>query len=424
MSFCGRTYRVLFRNKVVLWTLLFVIMIVLGCRKDVNLTAGDDSFLLNGNGIDWPNHLIDLYGDGVLVVGYTTSTDLAHPALGGWDGLVVRLTPSLDTLWTAVLGSDGDDAFTDVIVVTDGFICCGYKTVSGNKKDVWIIKLDKQGAVLWESVLGGTEVDEAFGIEKLTDESYVVSGFSSSVDAQDWGNFGDVDGLVLKIDQDGEVIWSKNFGGSNKDLFTSLDTDELGNIYLAGYTSSSDGDLSSNEGYNDLWLVNINSQGNVLSSQSYGTNGDEYGLTITEMGDFLLVSGAQATVDNTSGSLNKRDWYMALFSKNGGLEWERTLPNSLYHDVAYGSCVSRDQTFLVVGAFTDMLGFSEAYLCEIDLSGTILVTEPFISETQGRALSVYENNTFAYVTLIHEAVGTTGTQFTNKGLKVLKSPLH
>jgi hypothetical protein len=379
--------------------LIFIIFLLLsGCKKDTLITSSGSgsSYFLDGNGIDWPNQLLDLGDEGLIVAGYTTSTDLAHTAIGEWDGLVVRLTSNLDTIWTQIIGGTGFDAFTDIVAVDDGFILCGYKELIGQGKDIWIVKIDLEGAIVWESTMGGTAGDQAFGIEELTPNVYALSGFSSSTDAGLWGNYGGIDGLVFTIDNNGQLLWMKNLGGSANDLFTSLTTDGNGNIYVVGYTSSGDGDLNQNKGYNDFWYAHLTTGGNIVTSKTYGTDGDELGLTISYNNDLLLIAGARSPFDSLSGSIELKNWHMSLITTSGNLLWEESVISEFSVDAAFASCPTGNHGFLVAGKKGSSGMYSSPFLYRIDLEGNSISSQVLRSNMIGQTLSVSQNENGFY----------------------------
>lgn len=387
-------------------------------KEDISSFFFEDKYLLDGDGIDWPNQLLDLGNEGLLVAGYTTSTDLNHEAHGEWDGLVIRLDAQLDTLWVAVLGGPGFDAFTDAIAVDGGFILCGYKSISGHQKDLWVIKINEAGQIEWESLFGGTKGDQAFGIEEILPGMYGVIGFSASTDAPEWLNNGKFDGVALAIDQTGELLWSTHIGGSSDDTFTSLVTDELGNMYIGGFTASHDGAIPQNQGYNDLWYVRLSSGGDLLTSQTIGTEGDELGLTISKNGDFVLISGAQSNLDLSLGTLQPTKWHMVLLTVGGDFIWNKTLVSSFPNDCAFASCVSSANSFYVSGRKTDDNGVFKQYTQEVDLAGNAQAISSMLHEGEGTTLSVAQKNNYIVSASTYKSVAQTNSSV---GILVLKT---
>lgn len=113
----------------------------------------------------------------------------------------------------------------------------------GSVSDMFIVKYDATGNVLWAKSAGGTSADDAYSI--ITDASgnvYVVGYFQSSsitFGSTTLTNAGAYDMFIVKYDASGNVLWAKSAGGTNHDAANSVITDASGNVYVAGYFQSS-----------------------------------------------------------------------------------------------------------------------------------------------------------------------------------------
>ncbi|APY08329.1 hypothetical protein BWZ20_08470 [Winogradskyella sp. J14-2] len=132
--------------------------------------------------------------------------------------------------------------------------------ISQNKgaADLWLIKISPTGNLIWEQSLGGTNFDVARAIKKSQNNSFLLSGSSRSNDIDVSENKGQNDAWILKTDTTGNLIWQTTVGGSNIDF--SYDVAELsdGAVIAVGDTASSDGDILQNKGFKDLLIIKIN----------------------------------------------------------------------------------------------------------------------------------------------------------------------
>ncbi|NNE32946.1 MAG: hypothetical protein HKN40_11310 [Winogradskyella sp.] len=131
--------------------------------------------------------------------------------------------------------------------------------VSSNKgaADLWIIKISPQGNLIWEKTIGGTNFDVARAIVKTQDNSFLLAGSSRSDDGDVSVNKGQNDAWALKINNEGDLLWETTIGGSNIDFAYGIAELINGAVVVVGDTSSNDGDITENKGFTDLLLVKI-----------------------------------------------------------------------------------------------------------------------------------------------------------------------
>ncbi|MBK7337710.1 MAG: hypothetical protein IPJ00_16810 [Saprospirales bacterium] len=124
--------------------------------------------------------------------------------------------------------------------------------------------MDAGGEIQWQKCLGGTKDDYARTVLQTPDDGFIVVGLT-------WSDDGDVseihseynDNWVVKLGGAGEIQWQKCFGGTGAEqAYTAIQTID-GGYLIAGESSSNDGDVSSNHGGYDAWLVKFNSAGEI-----------------------------------------------------------------------------------------------------------------------------------------------------------------
>ncbi|CAL2102638.1 conserved protein of unknown function [Tenacibaculum sp. 190130A14a] len=132
------------------------------------------------------------------------------------------------------------------------------KNVSSNNggADLWILKISSSGELLWEKSIGGSSFDVGRSIKKTSDGNFLISGSTRSSN-NDIINKGQNDAWVLKIDKQGNLLWQKTIGGSNIDF--CYDATELsnGNIIAVGESSSNNADISTNKGFSDALIIKL-----------------------------------------------------------------------------------------------------------------------------------------------------------------------
>ncbi|MBZ0205997.1 MAG: T9SS type A sorting domain-containing protein [Flavobacteriales bacterium] len=123
--------------------------------------------------------------------------------------------------------------------------------------DVWVVKLDGAGSIEWQKALGGYGPEIAKSVKTTSDGGYIVAGYSNSNSGDVTGLHGGDDLWVLKLDSVGALIWQKALGGTSEDRANALWAGADGTTLLAGYTRSLNGDVTGNHGSSDAWVVRL-----------------------------------------------------------------------------------------------------------------------------------------------------------------------
>ncbi len=141
-------------------------------------------------------------------------------------------------------------------------------------------------AIEWQVVLGGSQYDQGYDGVPTNDGGYAVVGLTQSDDGDITNFLGVRDLWVVKLDALGGIEWQKTFGGSSYDEgYEILQSPDSGYV-VVGATESTDGDLSSNtlQGDADVWLLKLNSSGDVEWSTNYGGSYNDFGKAMCSDG--------------------------------------------------------------------------------------------------------------------------------------------
>lgn len=276
---------------------------------------------------------------GYIVAGITKSNDgdvSANHNAGTSDVWMLKLDGSGNIQWKKCYGGSNDDSAYAVIQTPDNaFVVVGSSTsvdgdLIGNNgaSDGWIFKIDGSGNLIWQKNIGGNNDEDFKAIVYNSDTSYTLTGFTSSTTITDNSNHGIRDLWLIKVkDASGDIIWSKNFGGSGDEQGFSIER-TVGNGYLVGgYTESSDGNVTNNNGLADAWLLNLNSDGSLVWQKCVGTNKNDFGMAgiYFSENDFAMAGIAEPFVPN-----NQYDLTDAFLSRLGNAN---TIKALLFNDV-------------------------------------------------------------------------------------------
>ena len=165
------------------------------------------------------------------------------------------------------------------------------------------------GDLVWERSFGGSGIEVAYDIERTEDNAYVIVGHTFSTDKDISQNHGGSDAWLIKINEGGELIWEKTYGGSGFDSANSVKQTSDGGYLIAGNSRSSDQDLIENSGENDMWVIKTDSNGNMLWQNAQGGSGIDFGFDATEHGEsgVILVGQSGSPEFNSDNHLGGSD---------------------------------------------------------------------------------------------------------------------
>ena len=138
----------------------------------------------------------------------------------------------------------------------------------------------------WQNCFGGSKDDHAVDIIKLED-GFLIAGSTNSNDGNISSNHGGMDIWLIYTDTLGVFLWEKSYGGSMGDGCHRIFQADNNSYYIIGGATSSDGDISNDPypGNNDYWILKIDSAGNILWEKILGGNWHDQPWTGTTTND-------------------------------------------------------------------------------------------------------------------------------------------
>ncbi|MBC8032962.1 MAG: gliding motility-associated C-terminal domain-containing protein [Chitinophagaceae bacterium] len=258
---------------------------------------------------------------------------------------------------------------------TDGGVIAGY----GGTKDIWLLKLNGDGNVSWQKRYGGNGLDIGNHIRILDNGNYLIAASSSSNDGDITGNHGTggyTDGVLLEINAAGAMVWSKCYGGSKNDELLDLEIID-GRLYVAGYANSTDGDIPPSQKNYDVWLLALDSKGNKIYSKVYGGSQNDVAYAMSRGNDnSLTLAGYTTSSDgDVSGARGSQDFWVVNINTAGTLKWQKVLGGS-EPDYAATILTDSDGGYLVGGIsyssdgdISNALGNGDYWLVKLDAAG-------------------------------------------------------
>ena len=328
---------------------------------------------LSGQNHDYLSASVSTQEGGFLISGTSFSgkgLDKKEESKGGSDIWLVRLNEFGDELWQKTLGTASDEEARAVIQTTDlGFFVAGNVQNSSKgygSKDLWIIRLDKNGKELSELILGGKGLDEVEKMIPTKDGGALLGIYSRSTSggSKKTENSGEGDYWIVKLDKNGKVEWEKNYGGKGDDHLRTLALTSTG--YLIGGESRSERSGNKTVGIEegtDLWLVALNEGGEEQWQKSYNFKNRDIlmGMSVIHSADDKTSKGILlGGYTQAEGRIEKDDetFWMLYLDQEGNEQWRKHIvgENRKKEERLSDIKLNRDGSIILAGTSAEELG--------------------------------------------------------------------
>ncbi|WP_333600404.1 T9SS type A sorting domain-containing protein [Flavobacterium sp.] len=345
--------------------------------------------VLGGTALDIATAIQQTTDGGYVFVAFTKSVDGdVTQNHGNTDLWVVKLDDLGNIQWQKTFGgSDGEyvrgiqQTFDGgYVVVATTLSNDGDLTFNHGQTDYWVLKLTAAGNMDWQKTYGGIGVDDAYDIKQTADGGYVVVGnsYSSSFNSDVTNPIGGSDVWLVKLDGNGNIEWQKSYGGEGDDVGMRVSQTSDGGYVIGGYTFSNIG-AEGGQGTNDFYVVKVTALGTMEWQNVIGGSGNEYGFNAIQLNDgSYMVGGYTTSTDNGIMNHGVQDGLIAKLDPFGVLQWQKTLGGSDYDEIeniektADNKIIVSGLTHSYDGDVTDYHGNQDAWVVAVDTDGVIL----------------------------------------------------
>ncbi len=239
--------------------------------------------------------------DGYMFVGYRDGPS-------GWvkgDLWILKTDATLDTLWTREYGGTGEDYGISIQPTLDScYIITGTTSSStAGGKDVWLVKIDGSGDIIWAKIYGAALEDVGYGVNVTADNGFIITGYINGIGSWTAGDL-----WLLKTDSLGDTLWTKTYGGPGEDFGFDV------------YTTFDNGYAIAGRRAGDIWFLRTDSLGDTLWTKTYGGAGTESALSLYPTSDGGYIIGGY-TDSFGSGS---NDFWLLKTAPDVGIEDNNT----------------------------------------------------------------------------------------------------
>ena len=220
--------------------------------------------------------------------GYVLAGETQSWGAGEWDIWVVKLAPDGAIEWQKTYGGRWTDTTSAEPIrqtADGGYVVTGRtESFGAGQGDVWVIKLNAEGAIQWQKTYGGAANEYGRSIRQTADGGYVVAGYTMSFGAGEW------DIWVLKLDADGNLTWQRTYGGAGDEKTYSIEQTSDGGYALAGWTDSF------GAGHGDAWVLKLDGEGALQWQRTYGAAEWDFAAAIrqTFAGAYFVAGGTES----------------------------------------------------------------------------------------------------------------------------------
>jgi hypothetical protein len=311
-------------------------------------------FLHTAGGIESDNFLsiVETHDGGYLAAGQTNSF-----GTGLDDVYLVKFDINGSMLWSKSIGGAGVDIARSVIKTSDGgYAVAGYTNSFGALGDDFlVIKLDNQYNLQWSRIIGGPYSDLLYGFIQTPDSGFVCAGMTESYGA------GGQDVFLVKLNSAGNLQWSKTFGGAQWDRALFVINSADGGFAVTGLT------YSFGEGNSDVFLAKFSGNGTLQWSKTVGGIGSDeaFGLTQSSDGGFA-TSGWSNSLNQGAGY----DCYITRFDANGNFQWDKAIVGNFW-DNGNSIIATPDNGYIIAGR-SIVSNWYDCYFAKLNGNGNIL----------------------------------------------------
>lgn len=297
-----------------------------------------------GSKDDRGQSLVQTADGGYALTGYAESDDGDGSVNNGFhDNWILKLDTSGTVEWEKSFGFSGHDHSYDILQTVDGgFFFTGFLDITSARLDgntekgnsltshgvgeFWGTKIDDLGDVQWRGYFGGTNNDRSHAVVQAEDGGFVMAGFTESNDFDISNTQGSYDFWMVKVDDKGNMVWERSFGGSGIEISYDITKTDDGGYVVAGNTFSTDGDITNSKGESDFWLIKVNGSGSLVWEQTYGGTQFDAAQAVVQSrdGGYFVVGNSKSADTDTNANSGENDIWVIKTDTEGNLVWQKS----------------------------------------------------------------------------------------------------
>ncbi|MDQ3955548.1 MAG: hypothetical protein M3285_08370 [Actinomycetota bacterium] len=282
---------------------------------------------------------------GIYVAGYTNGALHGESSAGGSDAFVRKYDTNGDVVWTRQFGSASHDSALAVAATPAGIYVAGLTS-----DDAFVRKYDTNGDVVWTRQFGSASHDSAKAVAATPAGIYVAGRTDGALPGQ--SSAGNSDAFVRKYGADGNLVWTRQFGSASPDLALAV-ADAPAGIYVAGETLGALPGQSS-AGYDDAFVRKYDTDGNVAWTRQFGGTpqsgvSQDSAKAVAAAPAGIYVAGYTSGVLSGQSSGGSEDAFVRRYDADGNIVWTHQFGGTSYD---FAEAVGATSTGIYVAGYT------------------------------------------------------------------------
>jgi hypothetical protein len=298
---------------------------------------------IGGNGLDQAEDLLTTRDGGFVLLGFTQTIE-------GDRIFLTRTDIDGVELWSKTFGTANVHGYKMSQAADGSLLVVGDRKASvQSASNLYLLKVNQRGELLWEKDLTAEGNQTALDVIEVEDGGYLMVGFTDDTAS------GEDDILLTRLDDNGDITWTKTFGQANSDDRGKAVVEVADGFVLTGFTENPEGSD------NDIITIKVDKQGELLWERTISGPEAEEAMSITATSDDgVAIAGFQG---------NSNDILITKYHINGDSLWTSLRDNIGLGDQASQIREMEDGSFLVTG-FTEMSVFNiDAFVARVDAEG-------------------------------------------------------
>jgi hypothetical protein len=315
--------------------------------------------------------------------------------------------------------SDGGYVFIGYTRSQNGDITINHS----NSYDIWVVKMNSNGNLVWQKCLGGTSDEFSGAIKQTSDGGYIICGSTTSNNGDVTGNHGGEnpingnssnDSWVVKLNSVGIIQWQKCHGGTGDDGATDINQTSDGGYIVCGYTNSNNGDVSGNHGGTnpndgsdefDSWVLKLNSLGVIQWQKCYGGSSRELARKIIQNpnGGYIVSGWTNSSDGDITLNHGNEDVWVLKISDLGVIQWQKCY-GGFANDEANDIKLTTDGGYIFTGMagsndgdISGFHGYFDFWVVKIDALGNLIWQKCFGGTEDDRCNSIIQTNDGGFI---------------------------
>jgi hypothetical protein len=315
---------------------------------------------------------------GYIIVGKTLSF-----GAGNYDVYLIKTNSYGDVLWKKTFGGTSSDIGLFVKQTTDGgYIITGntYSFNSSSGREAYLIKTDSGGNLLWTRNFGDTgKLESGNVVDQTSDGGYIIAGSAEL-------GFGNFHALLIKTDANGDTLWTKIIQAPDDSYANSVLETNDGSYIIGGQTYNATNST-------DIHLIKTDASGNPIWKKIYGgSHADQGGYMKQTFDGNYIIAGATSSF----GSGFNTNFLLIKTDSSGNILWTKTF-GSLNTDFGYDVQVTTDGGFIIAGISNFGSSTDKVYLVKTDVNGDTLWTKNYGGVNADGAYSIRQTTDGGYI---------------------------